>query len=371
MKKIIIFGAFSVALTGALILFANLKYKNTVSAVPPIPPPPEVSLTNPPAVNPITPTPPPPSPSPTSSGSPAPAPATIPKPLPAPLPKPIPTPSSSATVLFSENFEDTNFDKRGWYDLSAKATLSSDHATVGSTKSVEVHFTKGATNPTPNPGGRHLFTGSDSVYLSYYVKYSTNWVGSGKSYHPHEFHFLTNEDGEYVGPAWTYLTTYIEQNYQNGGYAMLGIQDGKNIDTTKIKQDLTNVTENRAVAGCNGANDQDCYKSGTYYYNGEMWKSAVPVFTNAPDASNKNSWHKVEVYFKLNTIVGGKGQADGIAKYTIDGKTVIDEKNIIFRTGAHPNMKFNQFLFAPYIGDGSPIDQNMWVDDLVVATDKP
>ena len=34
-------------------------------------------------------------------------------------------------------------------------------------------------------------------------------------------------------------------------------------------------------------------------------------------------------------------------------------------------MQFNQFLLTPYIGDGSPVDQYMWVDDLVVATSRP
>ena len=31
-------------------------------------------------------------------------------------------------------------------------------------------------------------------------------------------------------------------------------------------------------------------------------------------------------------------------------------------------MKFNQFVIAPFIGDGSPIDQTFWIDNLTVAT---
>jgi hypothetical protein len=34
-------------------------------------------------------------------------------------------------------------------------------------------------------------------------------------------------------------------------------------------------------------------------------------------------------------------------------------------------MRFNQFLIAPYIGDGSPIDQTMWVDEMTVADARP
>ena len=34
-------------------------------------------------------------------------------------------------------------------------------------------------------------------------------------------------------------------------------------------------------------------------------------------------------------------------------------------------MKFDQFFMGFYIGDGSPVDQTAWVDDLTVATAKP
>jgi hypothetical protein len=34
-------------------------------------------------------------------------------------------------------------------------------------------------------------------------------------------------------------------------------------------------------------------------------------------------------------------------------------------------MKFNQFLLAPHIGDGSPVDQAFWIDELQVATGRP
>ncbi|HEY2379358.1 MAG TPA: hypothetical protein VGH98_25480 [Gemmatimonadaceae bacterium] len=62
-------------------------------------------------------------------------------------------------------------------------------------------------------------------------------------------------------------------------------QDAQNIDVTRINQDLTGITENRAVSGCNGNPDQ--------------------------------------------------------------------------------------FIIAPYIGDGSPVAQSLWYDDLVVMTAPP
>jgi hypothetical protein len=93
---------------------------------------------------------------------------------------------------------------------------------------------------------------------------------------------------------------------------------------------------------------------------------------NSPTARlARNAWQRVEVYAQLNSVVGGIGQTDGVLKYWLDGALIIDRSNVIFRTGANPSMAFNQFVMAPYIGDGSPVDQRFWIDDLTVATSRP
>ena len=79
----------------------------------------------------------------------------------------------------------------------------------------------------------------------------------------------------------------------------------------------------------------------------------------------------MEAYFQLNSIQNGKGLTNGIARYWFDGHLVIEHTDVLLRTGAHPDMKFNQLLVAPYIGDGSPVDQTMWVDNLTVARARP
>jgi hypothetical protein len=285
----------------------------------------------------------------------------------------VPQPSGGGTILFQEGFEDGQFASRGWYDNTALTTTTAE--AHGGSRSLEVHFTQGATNPTYGGGSRHLFTPTGTVYLSYWVKYSTNWVGSGQTYHPHEFEFLTTEDDQYVGPAFTHLSTLVEDNYQNGGVPILSMTDGANIDQTKIGQNLVGVTENRAAAGCNGNGDAyptDCYAIGGGQYNNEkIWRAAQPYFLPNPGPGYKNDWHFVEAYLQLNTIVNGIGQADGVAQYWVDGQLALDEHNVLFRTGAHPTMQFNQFMLAWYIGDGSPVDQTVWIDDLTVATAKP
>ena len=280
------------------------------------------------------------------------------------------------TVLFEEKFEDANLAARGWYDLPGAVTtiIKTDHI-PGDTASLEIDFPQGETVPSPAVGGRHLFTASDAVYLRYWVKYSTNWVGSGQTYQPHEFLFITNLDDQYVSPAFNHLTAYIEHNYRsNGAVAVLESQDAANIDQARANQDLTSITENRAVSGCNGNADSSaytCYQDGTTWVNGKAWQSAGPVFLPNPGTGYKNNWNEVEAYFKLNSIVNGIGQPDGVVQYWFNGQLVIDRRHVYLRTGAHPTMKFNQFLMLPYIGDGSPAAQKMWLNDLVVMTAKP
>jgi len=283
------------------------------------------------------------------------------------------TPPGDTTALFEETFQDSSFADRGWYDLlnGTVGPIVADSGVPGG-HALVVHFAPGATAPVR---ARHLFTPTPSVYLRYWVRYSANWVGSGKPYHPHELHFLTTADDQYVGPSYTHLTVYVEHNYGgDGGYPQLAVQDAANIDTTQIGVDLTHVTEQRAVSGCNGVSDgavPDCYQSNGQYFNDKHWRAAAPVFLPGPSAGDQTHWHEVEAYFQLNSIADGKGQPDGVAQYWFDGQLIIDRHDAMFRTGAHPDMQFNQFLLAPYIGDGAPVDETAWIGDLLVATARP
>jgi hypothetical protein len=283
---------------------------------------------------------------------------------------------TGGTVLFSENFEDTNFGARGWYDLAGMTSLDATNHITGSGHSLAVNFAQGAMKPSPGVNARHQFTPTNSVYVRFWIKHSTNWVGSGQTYHPHEFYILSTLDDQYAGPSWNYLDVYIEDNWMSdGGHPLLIAQDGENIDVTKINQDLTNVTENRAVSGCNGNPDGTaeitCYQLAPDWYNGKTWRSAQPAYVNATGPNYKGDWHKVEAYYQLNSIVNGIGQHDGVAQLWVDGVLFIDQHNLEFRTGAHPTLQFNQFVMSPYIGDGSPVAQSLWYDDLVVMTAPP
>jgi hypothetical protein len=135
--------------------------------------------------------------------------------------------------------------------------------------------------------------------------------------------------------------------------------------------DLTYVTEQRAIAGYNGRPEPGLtwneYNAAGEYMNAKMLESTGLVMTDA----TKNSWHHVESYWQLNSISGGRGQPDGVMQTWFDGVLVVDRHDIYFRTNANPTLQFRTFMLGPWIGDGSPRDQSMWIDDLVLATAKP
>jgi len=290
----------------------------------------------------------------------------------APSPPPPPPPPPSGTILFQEDFENASLASRGWYD-NTNALISTTEHVPGSTASAQYRFLAGATTPTSGNAQRHSFSPTSSLYVSYYVKYSTNYVGSGKAYHPHEFYILSTLDGQYDGPSQNFLDIYIEQSYQNGGKPRLAFQDNKSVNYSygPLPNNLVGVTENRSTGGCNGVAEtnifSECFNAGSYWYNDKQLIGPV-VFQPNPGPGYKNDWNKVEAYFQLNTISNGIGQKDGIAQYWFNGTLIIDRHDILYRTGSHPTLQLNQFMIAPYIGDGSPVDQSMWVDNLKLAT---
>lgn len=282
------------------------------------------------------------------------------------------------TLLFCEGFDDADLAGRGWYDGPAGTIDPDAHSGAGA---FACRFAQGASGCAGGDPARHPVPETPSVWLSFWIRHSANWVGSGKPYHPHQFHFVTNEDDDYIGPAGTHLTTYVEAV---GDTPRLAIQDLLNVDTNCVlRNDDSFVgcdgdfmaypfTEMRSAAACNGLlgalDGRDCFDAGGgQWYSARFWDSPVAAF-GAAAPYDKAEWHRVEVYFQLNTIADGVGVVDGQLKYWFDGALLIDYDDIFYRTGAHPDMRFDQFLMLPYIGDGSPVDQTFWVDDLRVAT---
>jgi hypothetical protein len=278
-------------------------------------------------------------------------------------------------ILFVEHFEDTDFASRGWYDVRAGAVLTTDNPAPGTDQVLECTYEEGGQRCADGYPLRVEIEETESVYLSYWVRYSDNWVGSQRPYHPHEFHFTTNKDTQWVGPANSHLTMYIEQVDL---IPMIALQDSRNVDNSCILLNNDNFvgcggdfdtypfTEARSVASCNGLDGfvdaRDCFNTGSYWYSARKWSATSgPAFT-------PGEWHFVEALLNMNDIVDGKGVPNGSIRYWVDGEIQISSDEILFRTSENSDMAFKYLLFAPWIGDGSPITQTMWIGEITVAT---
>jgi len=273
---------------------------------------------------------------------------------------------TAVSLPFVEGFEDSNWDARGWYDSPDMLTTSLQHVS-GSTKSCWWRWVNTGDVGVSGRGGRVLLEPSEGLTFSFMIRLSEDWTWSGVGYAPHMFHFLTNADGAYTGPAYTHLTVYAELV---DGRLRFALQDGMNIDMAHLNQDLTGVTENRAVAGGNG--DSDGYGGKAYdagsgmYWNGKYFSSDTLCFSDEPGPYYKADWHSMKVHFQLNSVVNGKGVNDGVFQWWYDGRLMMDYHDVLFRTGRFPEMKFNQFIMAPYFGTGVKNSQSAWIDDIRV-----
>lgn len=237
--------------------------------------------------------------------------------------------------LIRESFEDATLDSRGWYD--GKDPRIVPGGVRGNC--IEYEWTDTSGTATGSSAKRHLFEPTDEIFIRYYLRLSKGWGWSGRNYHPHLTHFMTTENTQWHGPAASHLTLYIEPV---NGKLRLAAQDIQNKDTPH------GLTQGPLKGG----------------YNGTLWDSADELITD-------DAWHCIEAQFKLNTLhlKADKPNADGIVRGWFDGKLVIELTNVILRSTDFPNMKFNQFLMAPYFGPGLlPHAQKLWIDEMVVST---
>ncbi len=273
--------------------------------------------------------------------------------------------ASAQTILFTENFDDTSFAARGWYDIARTGgTIDAANHSPGSSASLDLHFDLGGTTPTAGYPGRVLFTASPTVYMSFWMKLGSaavTWQGSGKPYHPHLFRLFSDADDPFVGPNTCHLSVLVEVSLFTPRIAAL---DSLDININFLGVDLLTSATPHALMGGNGNQNATAtyYADPTppNYANGTFWDAASPAYVN-------NQWHHVEFFVAMNSTSGGIANPDGVFKHWIDGNLVVNYTNVYLRTGGNPNRKFNQLALLPYMGDGSPIAQDLWIDNLIVA----
>jgi hypothetical protein len=244
----------------------------------------------------------------------------------------------AARVLFQEHFDDAELNRRGWYDISH---IRLAEGAFAGPKCIEYEWTQRGGGVSGSATLRHLFEPTDRVYLRFRLKLSQDWGWTGRNYHPHLIQFMTTENTQWHGPAASHLTVYVEPV---NGKLRLAAQDIQNRDKPH------GLTQGPILGG----------------YNGKLYDSRDDHFRD-------DGWHLVEAYYQLNTLDKDRDAAnkDGILRAWFDGQLVVDETNAVLRSPDFPAMKFNQLLLAPYFGPGLvPHAQKLWVDDLLVATER-
>jgi hypothetical protein len=279
---------------------------------------------------------------------------------------------AGASTLFTESFEDANFAARAWYDNIHHGMIMPGGK---SGNCLQWAWTAGQTTPVNGGALRKKFAPTETLYVSLYVKFQATWRGSQKPYHPHIVLFPSNLDGDYCPLANNYLNTYLEfisdTVSPNTIRISAGIQDSLRVNTAygSPPNNLTETTENRSVAHCNGCKaGADCGMG--ICYDGGGWYSAY-AWKSANNPVPKDQWVHIEAYYRMNTIRSNVGGADGVMQMWIDGVNVFNLGRVIYRTKQDETKKWAQFVLAPYIGDGSPISQTMWLDELAVGTESP
>ena len=228
-----------------------------------------------------------------------------------------------------------------------------------------------ATSPTGFTTIRNnLSAPTDEFLIEYYMKFDTGWQGSGQAYHPHLIHLLEAGSTAYqslnTNDSSLYFEAQSDTSSPYNNHVTIEYQDTLRVNTDHgtPPQDLTNTTETRSATQCNtpytssGATNYDCYSDGGYYHSSNEWKATATI--------TENTWVKIQTYIKKNTFTAGVGNFDGIIKSWVDGTLVIDKTEVLFAANAYSDTEWRQIVLAPYIGDGAPISESMWIDELGV-----
>jgi hypothetical protein len=223
-------------------------------------------------------------------------------------------PSAPGSLIWSESFDDTSLGTRSWEDDYADAWVNTTQKQAG-TSSWRMTWNNGATNVRNSANNdtvasvRKVIGDEDEVYVEWYWYLGTDYVGSGTTaYHPHLM-IITNDLWENLSTG--ALGVYLELS----------------------GQDL------RAIVRC-GTGTEYWYDTGYTLPKGE--------------------WVKLGAHLKINTV----GQSDGeLTLYANDVK-VHEETEVAYRTVS--SIHFNTLAIAPWIGDGSPQSQTMYMDELKI-----
>jgi hypothetical protein len=188
-------------------------------------------------------------------------------------------------------------------------------------------------------------------------------------------YWINDADTAYIGPFSSHITVMYGAEEANPSVAL---SDSLNVDGSCVKEangtvigcagnfDTYKFGEARAVAGCNGAASDvtrwECETDSTSpsgYGNGSYRSGTATPFTDG-------GWHFIEGFFAMSSIANGIGQPDGVVRYWVDGQPVLASDHMLLRTGAQPQLAWNQLVLAPFL-EVTGAAQELWLDELTIA----
>lgn len=289
------------------------------------------------------------------------------------------TVAGDSDSVLAESFADNNFSSRGWFDGEWGDIAKGQGVDGGNC--LRAHWRQGNTAPDQAASMRRDLGGNhEQLFVRYWVKYDKNWQGSGGSWHPHLFNIISNVDYEenpWKGMACAYMALYMESvTGQSLPYRItprFAIQDCARVNTLygSVPNNIAETTENRSATHCNGSvAGQDCGSFGTcysmgggHYYSATTWDGDIQI--------PKGEWVKEEYWFKMNSVENGIGIPDGELRMWVNDRLAISSDSVIYRTGEHPDMGLQMFMFGHYMEQGSPVDQTLLIDQLEIFDVNP
>jgi len=87
-------------------------------------------------------------------------------------------------------------------------------------------------------------------------------------------------------------------------------------------------------------------------------ESGVPRF-------ERDRWYHIIQYVRMNSVVDGKGVADGVLRVYVDGKLAVNQTKVVYRNTE--DLKIDRFWFDVYYGgDPAPHDMHLFIDEVVI-----
>jgi hypothetical protein len=246
--------------------------------------------------------------------------------------------SPRADTVFAEDFESGAL--AAWpdgVDPDRQRVVTGQEVAQSGSHYLEVSY------PAGGDGGwltRFFMPGYDSLYLSYHVRFPTDWVGGTKLIG--FFGARTDDQWSAAGKAGTC------PHGDDFFIAMVVTEPTGNPGATRFYTYHPAMSREPDGVTCWGR-----YGDGTETY--------VP-----PLALSPGEWHRLEFMVKLNA----PGESNGSQYLWIDGTLRGTWTGLRFRTSSVLRLNAVQLTFNRGI-DGGPTAQKLWVDNLVVATKRP